>query len=135
MADPALITPAHLARLVGRSLDAGDTETANRLIPDAISRVAGAARLPGLPNSFTMVPPSTGDSRYDTLIATAYAWALEGRGVTPAAWMTDCAPLVPEWMWDGEDATDEYRTFIRAQTPDLFLAKGLILLARDFTTA
>lgn len=130
------IAPAELTTLIGEALRVGDDELAIRLIPEATNRIltCDADNLPGgllaAPNS------STGQQRWDTLIATAYAWALRSRGISPAAWMTDVPALHPAWLLDGDlAASDAWRTYIREQTPAEFLNKGILIRERDLRTA
>jgi hypothetical protein len=134
MALDALIAPDQLATLIRRALRSDDEDTAARLLPDAISRILHSAA--PIAAELSAPPPSTGDARYDTLLATAYAWALDRRGATPADWMTAPPALAKEWLWDGDaEATPRFRDFIRSQTPEPFLAKRILLRARDLETA
>ena len=133
---PALIAPARLSELVAGALESGHADLADRFIPDAITRVLGLSDTGALIGGLQAEPPTTGNTRYDTLIATAFAWALNRRGVTPVAWMTKPPALDVEWLWDGDtDASPEFRDYIRRQTPEEFRAKGLLLRERDLRAA
>ncbi|WIE81003.1 hypothetical protein [Curtobacterium sp. MCSS17_016] len=129
------IAPTELTALIGEALRDGDEEMATRYLPEAINRILAANDDP--PAAVFEAPTgSTGYQRWDTLIATAFAWALHTRGLHAPAWMTDVAPLSPAWLLDGDlAASDEWRNYIREQTPADFLRKGILIRERDLRTA
>lgn len=119
------------AAAVAAALRDKNTSAADRLISELFRRVSTA---PGdIPAPVLDEPGSTGDIRYDTLLAAGLAYALTTRGLPTRQWM-DAVPALPdEWLWDGdEDSPSEYREYIRRQTPTMLLAKGLLLSERDF---
>lgn len=135
MTKPALIAPTELTELIRDALEAGDNEMALRYLPEATNRVL-TTHLQRLPSTFRQQPDTTGSARWDTLIATAYAWALHTQGIPPTSWMTAPEPLEDEWLLDGDsEASTEWREWIRSQTPALFLAKRILLRERDLRTA
>ncbi|MGW8431352.1 hypothetical protein ACWGJ9_09520 [Curtobacterium citreum] len=131
----AFIAPTELTALIGEALRDGDEEMATRYLPEAINRILTDPD--ELPDSLYEAPAkSTGEQRWDTLIATAFAWAFRQRGLEVPAWMTDVPPLHPAWLLDGDlAASDAWRAYIREQTPSDFLDKGILLRERDLRTA
>lgn len=122
-------TATATAAQVKAALNDGEIDTANRLVTELLGRAINAA---DIPPEVLEEPETTGDARYDTLIAVGLEYALEARGLAPAAWMTAVPALPTEWLWDGDEvATPEFRALIRQQTPPLFLAKGILLRDRD----
>jgi hypothetical protein len=66
-------------------------------------------------------PASTGDVRYDTLLAVGLAYALSMHDLPAAQWMEAAPPLNPEWLWDGDGiASSEFREYIRRNVLALF---------------
>jgi hypothetical protein len=130
------IAPAELTTLIGDALRAGDEELAVRLIPEATNRILTCVA-DDLPGELLEQPTSsTGQQRWDTLIATAYAWALRQRGSVPAPWMLAVPALHPAWLIDGDlAASDAWRDYIREQTPTDFLDKAILIRERDLRTA
>jgi hypothetical protein len=128
------IVPAELTTLIGDALRAGDEELAIRHLPQAINQILTSGD--NLPDGVLEAPPvSTGVPRWDTLIATAYAWALRSRGVTPPHWMTDAPAVQPAWLLNGDlAASNAWRDYIREQTPAEFLDKGILIRERDLRT-
>jgi len=126
-------TASATARAVGTALREGSVEAADRLVGELISWVL-RSQTPA-PADVLAEPESTGDERYDALLATGLAYALLKRGEQPAVWMRSARPLSHEWLWDGDsEASDAYREFIREQTPPLFREKSILLRERDLIT-
>lgn len=123
-------TAPKIAAAVGAALRENNIEAADRLITELFGRVISA---PGdIPAGVLDEPGSTGDERYDTLLAVGLAYALGTRGLPAATWMEAIPALTYEWVWDQDpDPLPEYREYIRRQTPPMFLAKGLLLRDRD----
>lgn len=118
------------AEAVRVSLDMSDIEAADRLVTELLGRVIGAAG--DIPVGVLEKPASTGDIRYDTLLAVGLAYALTVRGHPVAPWMEEVAPLAHEWLWDGDDvASAEFRAYVRRNTPPQFMAKGLLVRDAD----
>lgn len=125
-----LPTAVDTATAVSSALRDGKRERADRLVTELFGRVIGCAD--EIPPDVLAEPPSTGDQRYDTLIRTGLAYALHTRGISAEPWMTAVDRLTPEWLWDSDGASSaEYVDYIRAQTPRMFLAKGILLRDRD----
>lgn len=130
------IGPAELTTLIGDALRSGGEELAVRLLPEATNSIL-TCDTDDFP-SYVLEQPtsSTGQQRWDTLIATAYAWALRTRGMQPAQWMADVPALHPAWLLDGDlAASDAWRDYVREQTPADFLNKGILIRERDLRTA
>lgn len=123
-------TAARTAAAIRASLEKYDVEAADRLVTELLGRVIGAEG--DIPVGVLEEPGSTGDVRYDTLLAIGLAYALTVRGHPVAPWMKEVAPLTPEWLWDGDDdASPEFRGYVRRNTPPMFLAKGLLVRDAD----
>lgn len=137
MAGNALLIPlSRAADIIRDALSHGHVAAADRALTDAVSRLLHAA--PGTPvgDEFVQPAPSVGDEHYDTLLTTAFAYALLRLGVDPPRWMLDVRPLDQEWLWDGDaEASSEWRSFIKERTPDLFLGKNILLRERDLEAA
>ena len=137
MAANALLIPLETAADVIRdALRSGHVAAADRALTDAVSRILHAS--PGTPVGEDVLrpAPTVGDEHYDTLLVTAFAFALLRMGVEPPRWMLDARPLDREWMWDGDDeASPEWRSFIKERTPELFLGKNILLRERDLEAA
>ena len=117
---------------IRRALTVGNTNAADRFLTEATSRILLAPVDSEIPPDALAEPPSTGDQPYDTLLATALAFALSQRGAEVPEWMVSRPALTNEWLWDGGyDAEGPFKDFIRARTPDIFLAKNLLLRERD----
>lgn len=127
-------TAASTAAAIRASLDKNDIEGADRLVTESVGRVIIASN--EIPMGILDEPGSTGDERYDTLLAVGLAYALTSRGVEPRPWMEAVPALCPEWLWDGDDvAPPEFRAYIRRNTPPMLLAKGLLLRDQDLRIA
>lgn len=123
-------TAARTAAAVRVSLEKNDVEAADRLVAELLGRVIAAEG--AIPLGVLEEPGSSGDVRYDTLLAVGLAYALTVRGRPVAPWMKEVAPLTREWLWDGDDiASPEFRAYVRRNTPPMFLAKGLLVRDAD----
>lgn len=112
------------AESIRRALDAGNTEAADRLLTEAIGRILLAAAGSAIPESILDPPQSTGSPEFDTLLATALAFALLERGEAPRPWILEVPALPAEWVWDGGyGASLQYKDFVKRHTPPIFLAK------------
>lgn len=121
------------ALAVWRALDQGNHEHADRWLTEAIGRLLTADLAVPIPDDITAEPSSIGDPPYDTLLATAFAFAMTRRGQEPLPWMVAPPALSAPWLLDGGyNAGAEFTEFIRAQTPEIFLAKNILLRERDF---
>lgn len=133
MARPtSFLSAADVAASTKRALDADEPTTADRYLAEATSRIILAPHGVAIPADVTREPKPIGDLHYDTLLATAFAFALTKRGLVPPNWMLDAPALSKEWMWDGGyDAGAPFKQFIKANTPPMFLAKNILLRERD----
>ncbi|WP_141989133.1 hypothetical protein [Rhodoglobus vestalii] len=128
------ISAADTAATVERALELGDEAAAIRHLTEAVSRLIQASADSKIPQAILEAPDPIRDSRYETLIATAFAYAMSRRGEMPLAWMTDAKPVPTEWLWGGDGASKPFRDFIRSHTPDIFRDKNILTRERDWTT-
>ncbi|MGF1662018.1 MAG: hypothetical protein ACFCVG_06055 [Kineosporiaceae bacterium] len=112
-------TVPEIAASVGERLRAGDEDAALRLLLDGVLRLPlpEAASVPGA----LQAPPSTGDERWDTLLATVVARTCRQAGVPVPAW-TRCESL-PRWWWPG--AVGARRAQVVQRTPIDFRRVGI----------
>ena len=129
-----LISASDTAVTVERALESGDEAWAIRHLTEAVSRLIRAPADTEIPAAVLAPPAPISDSRYATLIATAFAYAMLTRGEVPLAWMTSVEPLPTEWLWASEGASDAFRDLIRSSTPEIFLAKNILTRDRDWVT-
>jgi len=80
-------------------------------------------------------PGSTGDPTWDTILATALAYAVSKVGVTPMPWMLEAPRLDTEVVLGSADPTPEFRAMLRDQTPAVFRAKNILSRDRDWVIA
>ena len=73
-ATSSLIATTDAAALLRRAIQDSDWAAADRMLVDAVTRLSHAEG--SVPEDVLTQPDSTGDSRYDTLLATSYAFAL-----------------------------------------------------------
>lgn len=127
-------TAPRTAAAVSDALRDDNVGLADRIITELFGRIINATV--DIPARVLEEPGTTGDRRYDTLLATGMAYALATRGLPAEPWMDAVPALDQEWLWDGDDvASAEFRVRIRRQTPPLFLAKGLLLRDKDMRIA
>jgi transcriptional regulator with XRE-family HTH domain len=133
----SLIPTREIARAVRGWLRRGDEWAAMVEVVEATGRIhaLGTEPVGGLPRWAVEQPASTGDQKWDTILATGLAFSIQTIGGVPEPWMDDAAPLLEPTMLTGDDPGDEYRARLRAQTPSLFLAKNILTRARDWMTA
>ncbi|MFB2557058.1 helix-turn-helix domain-containing protein [Herbiconiux liangxiaofengii] len=134
MADRHLMSARTAAEAIGAELEAADTSAALRLTTQAIDHFR-QARTENEIADFLKKPAEILDSRWDTLLATAVAWEAENRGIAPPHW-TKKPRLEGEWV-PGPDAdySDEYLAHLKVTAEPAFLNKGIIMRARDLTSA
>ncbi|WP_159599191.1 hypothetical protein [Agromyces humi] len=128
------LTARAAADHIREELRDGDENSALRLLVQALEhfRLAGTSvELEG----FLEAPSSTGDVRWDTLLATVFAWAAERRGITPPVW-TEKPSLPEDWLpaTPGRPA-EQYLAMIRASALPEFLERGILIRERDLTVA
>jgi y4mF family transcriptional regulator len=124
------LTAPSLARAIRQELEAGDTTFALRLIGQAVAELR---RLddPGDLAAFLASPPSTGDPRWDTLLAAVVSRECRLRDLPIPRW-TKVPPLQTFWFPD-EDPILDARTMQR--TPIDLRNKGIWLDGRALETA
>ncbi len=73
----------------------------------------------------------TGDHQFDTVLATAFLYAANLCGVPARAWM-HAERLNEEWLYRGDGhESEEYRAFVRGETPAVFLDRDILTRPRD----
>ena len=133
-AEARLISAADTAETVERALEFGDESAAIRHLTETISRLIQAPKHLEIPPTVLRAPKPIRDPRYETLIATAFAYALTSRGEPPLPWMTAAKPIPTEWLWGDDGASEEYRAFIRSKTPSIFRQMNILTRERDWVT-
>jgi transcriptional regulator with XRE-family HTH domain len=133
----SLIPTREIAKSIRGWLRGGEEWTAMLDMVEAAGRIRALGALPegGLPRWAVEEPASTGDRKWDTLLATGLAYSIEMIGGTPETWMDNVPPLSEPTMLTRDDPGDEYRARLRVQTPARFLAKNILTRDRDWTTA
>lgn len=132
-----LISAAMTARAMVSSLRRGDQESAIRDLTESVGRLIrfGTTSDATVPPWVVDEPPAgiLGDA-WRTYLATAFAYALENTGRVAMPWMLDAPPLPTETVM-GDDPSPEFRAWLRAQTPAIFLAKNLLSRPDDWAIA
>ena len=116
------MTAPDLTEAVGAELRRGDTTFALRLLARAVADLRSLHELSDL-DRFLGEPASTGDRRWDTLVAAAVSRECRLRGVVAPRW-TDVQPLGAWWFPD-DDPVVLARTMQR--TPVDLRVKGIWL--------
>ncbi len=132
-----LISASTTARTMTASLRRGDQEAAIRDLTEAVGRLIrfGESGNGAVPAWVTSEPGTTAlDPAWRTYLATAFAYALERVHQPVAAWMLN-APALPHETAMGDDPSHEFRAWLRAQTPPVFLEKNLLSRADDWAIA
>lgn len=124
------LTARSLGREIRRELEDGDTTFALRLVGQAVAELRGLHE-PGELAAFLAAPPSTGDPRWDTLLAAVVARECRLRGLPRPRW-TNVPPLQQFWFPD-DDPILNARTMQR--TPLDLRNKGIWLDGRALETA
>jgi hypothetical protein len=127
---PALTwrTIPEIAVSVRERLGAGDEDGALRLLLDGVLRLPlpVAASVPGA----LQAPPSTGDERWDTLLATVVARVCRQAGVPVPAWTR--RESLTRWWWPG--AVGARRAQVVQRTPIDFRRVGIWFDERNLVT-
>jgi Ribbon-helix-helix protein, copG family len=125
------LTAAEAASTVRRELRRGDEDFAFRLVARLVADLRVLDR-PSDVERCLKVPSSTGDRRWDTLLAVAVGRACRERGIEAPAWTS--APPLPSWWFPLlADPVLTARTMQR--TPVDFAARGIWLEAKALETA
>ncbi|AZZ55427.1 hypothetical protein [Rathayibacter iranicus] len=115
-------------------LTARSAAAAIRLATEALAHLARATTSEEI-QDFVRAPGSTGDQRFDTLLATLTRLHLSERG-TPVPEWTDAPPLAREWLPGATgQPIPEWLAIVRAQTPALLLRKNILSRVQDWTAA
>ena len=93
-----MLTTVEAARRIRRELDNGDTEFALRLLARTVADIRSIAE-PTERAAAMSAPPSTGDFRWDTLIAATIEREARMTGAPPPEW-TESPPLGDSWFPD-----------------------------------
>jgi len=132
-----LISASTTARAMTASLRRGDEDAAIRDLTEAVGRLIrfGEASDAPVPEWVTSEPNSHAlNPAWFTYLATAFAYALECAQQPTPTWMLE-APALPHETAMGDDPSPEFRAWLRAQTPPLFLAKNLLSRPADWAIA
>lgn len=111
-------------------LDRGDESMALRLLLDGINRAPVVADL-GRLDEMLAEPESTGDTRWDTLLAASVQYVSRRLGDTPPRWSRK--PTLPTWWWPAQESSLAARTV--ARTPIDFKRVGIWFDEQNFATA
>jgi transcriptional regulator with XRE-family HTH domain len=132
-----LISATAASRAIAHSLRLGDRESAIRDLTEAVGRlILFEAKNPGGTPVWVIREPTTSlsDPTWNAFLATAFAYALEQAGQPIPHWMT-AVPRLPHETALGDDPSPEFRAWLRAQTPPIFLEKNLLSRAEDWAIA
>lgn len=131
-----LLSPATVSRAMARSLRKGDSESAIRDLTEGAGRLIRAGEASEQIPEWAIAQPSRliGIPLWDTFLATAFAYGLERAGHAPPQWMLD-APSLPHETSPGDDPGPEFRDWLRARTPSVFLNKNILSRAEDWAIA
>ncbi|MFB8891498.1 hypothetical protein [Microbacterium plantarum] len=98
MSERRFPTAPNTAAAIRTAAGQNNIEAADRLITELFGRVINASG--EIPAEALARPGSTGDARYDTLLAVGLAYALKIHGLPPAAWMDAVPALSVDCVWD-----------------------------------
>ena len=131
-----LLSPETVSRAMARSLRKADSESAIRDLTEGVGRLIRAGEAGESVPEWAIAQPSKpiGIPLWDTFLATAFAYGLERAGQTPRQWMLD-APSLPHETSPGDDPGPEFRQWLRARTPSVFLNKKILSRAEDWAIA
>lgn len=127
---PWRISTSRIAASMREELEAGNESMALRLMLDGINRMPLASAL-GKLDEMLDEPGSTGDERWDTLLAACVQYRCRKLGVRAPAW-TRKEPLV-SWWWPAGEHAQAAMTLQR--TPIDFKRLGIWFSERNFATA
>jgi hypothetical protein len=129
--DRAWMTAGEVAGAIGEELGRGDEDFAFRMLARGVADFRSRRR-PADVARYLAPPPSTGDERWDALLAAVVGRECRRRGVPAPAW-TDAAPLRPWWFPLLASPRLVARTMQR--TPVDFSVQGIWLDANALETA
>lgn len=127
-AERTWLTAGDAAEAIRAELTHGDTDFALRILGRSLADLRSLSGLGDIAGqaAFLAEPPSTGDHRWDTLLATAVGHVCGQLGIPAPAW-THVLPL-DVWWFPVFDPVLAARTMQR--TPPAFAARGIWLDAR-----
>ncbi len=129
-----LLTARSAAATIARELADHDEGTALRITIQALDHFRHARTREEILD-FLRQPETTGDDRWDTLLATAVAWDAKRRKIRPPSW-TQKPALQEEWLPGAPDRpTKRYLEMIRLSSAPEFRDKGILMRERDFAVA
>ena len=123
-------TMPEVAGRVRHALAEGDTTWAIRLLCDAVNQIPLVAALDGL-DVMLAAPGTTGDERWDALLAGAVRYRLRLLDLPAPVW-TERDPL-PAWWWPG--GRGARAVLAMPSTPPELSRLGIWFDARNLTTA
>jgi len=127
------LLPTEAVLLIGVELALGDWDFALRLAFQAIAGVSMATEI-DLPNLLAEEPAWCTDDRFNVLVATGVAFALERRGLPAPPW-TNRPSLSEDWIvWGDEHGPSEaWAARIRTRTPKRFADRRVFLTENDLS--
>lgn len=125
------MTAGEVAGAIGEELARGDDDFAFRMLARGVADLRSRRR-PADIARFLAPPPTTGDPRWDALLAAVVGRECRGRGIAAPAW-TDAEPLRPWWFPLLASPALTARTMQR--TPVDWSTKGIWLDANALETA
>ena len=134
MATKHFLTARTAAASMARKLAEHDEATALRIAIQSLDHFRHARTRAEI-QDFLRAPATTGDDRWDTLLATAIAWDAKRRKIRPPAW-TRKPTLHEEWLpaTSGRPA-ERYLDMIRQASEPEFREKGILMRGRDLAVA
>ena len=123
-------TMPEVAERVRDALADGDTAWAMRVLCDAVNQIPLVAALDGL-DAMLAAPGTTGDERWDALLAGAVRYRLRLLDLPAPVW-TERDPL-PAWWWPG--GRGARAVLAMPSTPPELSRLGIWFDARNLTTA
>ena len=124
-------TAGEIADSVRAEVHGGTPSSAMRLLMDGINYLPNVAEHDDLDHALAE-PPSTGDVRWDTLLAAAIRYRLRTIGATAPAW-TYKPPLAKFWWPVKATRAKAYNDF--ATAPAELRRVGIFVSERSFATA
>jgi len=123
-------TTAEIADDIRTNLAAADTSHALRLLMDGVNYLPDADRAGRLDEAL-VAPQTTGDIRWDALLAGAVRYRLHQMGRTAPSWTRHHKPLDRFWWPVAYSRSKAYNDM--AHTPAELLRLGIFIDEREFT--
>lgn len=129
-----LLTAPEAAEIVRGALAAGDEPSAVRWLTEFVGLIRNFEG--HVPGRVLAEPRSTGDQRYDILLAVALRHFMEQRGEMAPVWALRTESLESEWLFGGDGhESDAFRDLIRRDSQAAFLAAGILVREKDLGIA